>query len=124
MKHLNVAPNVRRADTNSTLPTCYSLNGEKGLRPDSSLTPCGGSATNNTFCCVSDNICTEDSICHFTNTPSYTTSGYYVGGCTDKTFDDPACSKACCESILFSLAQSLRKNATRIEIYNMLNLVP
>lgn len=80
---------------NGTTPTCYAVNGNI-IKPEPLLLPCGGSSTNNTFCCVQGHICTEDAICRFTETLADTsTSGYYVGGCTDETFSDPTCSKAC-----------------------------
>lgn len=52
---------------NGTTPTCYAVNGNI-IKPESLLLPCGGSSTNNTFCCVQGHICTEDAICRFTET--------------------------------------------------------
>ena len=37
-----------------------------------------------------------DSICQFTP-PTSKTSGYYIGSCTDKSFNSSACSRECCE---------------------------
>ena len=79
-------------------PTCY-VNTLSKIRNNTDFEPCGGSSDAGAFCCHKDDICLENSICHFTSTQIVQgTSGYYVGGCTDKTFNDPACSRSCSES--------------------------
>lgn len=79
-------------------PTCY-VNTLSKIRSNPDFEPCGGSSDAGAFCCHKDDICLEDSICHFTSTQIVQgTSGYYVGGCTDETYNDPACSRSCSES--------------------------
>lgn len=46
------------------------------------------------LCCVSGDICGEDSLCHF-NKLIANTSGYYLGGCTDQSYNDPVCQGVC-----------------------------
>ena len=37
----------------------------------------------------------EDSICHYTHGGVTNGTGYYMAGCTDPSWQDPACPKAC-----------------------------
>ncbi|KAI4194171.1 MAG: hypothetical protein LQ346_003751 [Caloplaca aetnensis] len=80
---------------NDTIPTCYT-NHFDIIKAHDGSGPCGGSTTENNFCCVKEHVCMEDGLCRFINTvPGMITSGYYVGSCTDNTFKDPACRQAC-----------------------------
>ena len=80
-------------------PVCYASRGDDGrgnveIEEDDIQQPCGGSSTNATSCCINGHECTQDGICHFRDQTDKG-SGYYIGGCTDKSFNDPACSRAC-----------------------------
>ena len=46
------------------------------------------------LCCLNDSECGEDSICHYPN-GSEGGSGWFVGGCTDGSYNDPVCPRAC-----------------------------
>jgi hypothetical protein len=76
-----------------------------GIVSDCAETPCGANSSVVTggaqLCCVNGDVCGADNICHFTkNIPN--TSGFYLGGCTDPTWTDPACQQHCSEYFLFS----------------------
>ena len=49
------------------------------------------------LCCLNGSQCGEDSICHFPG-GSQGGTGWYLGGCTDGSYNDPICPKACSES--------------------------
>ena len=60
------------------------------------------------LCCVTGDTCGEDSLCHFTKDIA-NTSGYYLGGCTDQSYNDPVCQGVCSEYYFeFSFAPRLR----------------
>lgn len=46
------------------------------------------------LCCLNGGQCGEDSICH-TVSSSDGGSGWYVGGCTDPSYQDPVCRTSC-----------------------------
>lgn len=48
------------------------------------------------LCCLNGSQCGEDSICHFPG-GSQGGTGWYLGGCTDGSYNDPVCPKACSE---------------------------
>ncbi|KFY53720.1 hypothetical protein V497_08286 [Pseudogymnoascus sp. VKM F-4516 (FW-969)] len=62
--------------------------------------PCSGSKSDSgvSLCCVPGDTCGADSICHFTRRVE-NASGFYLGGCTDPTFQDPLCAGQCSESL-------------------------
>lgn len=45
-------------------------------------------------CCVAGDTCGANGVCK-RNTTIDNTSGYYLGGCTDPTYQDPACPRLC-----------------------------
>jgi hypothetical protein len=55
------------------------------------------------LCCVPGDTCGADSLCHFTHANKLT-SGFYLGGCTDPTFQDPLCAGQCGKSDCISFA--------------------
>ncbi|KAL8664366.1 MAG: hypothetical protein Q9168_007918 [Polycauliona sp. 1 TL-2023] len=59
-----------------------------------SQSPCGDPSTGPQACCQYGQICVGSSICRFTGAFAGS-SGYYTGGCTDKTFKDAACLGQC-----------------------------
>ena len=86
--------------------TCYGIydNAVKTLSQDHIL--CSSNTTSSSlssspplYCCASGTTCVGDSICHFTP-PTSKTSGYYIGSCTDESFNSSACSRECCKSSL------------------------
>ena len=57
--------------------------------------PCGGNdGSSFQTCCAAEDTCLKDSFCQFRVTLQGA-SGYYLGGCTDKTFKDPVCNLKC-----------------------------
>ncbi|PMD67475.1 uncharacterized protein K444DRAFT_16409 [Hyaloscypha bicolor E] len=62
--------------------------------------PCGVVAPNGNFssCCEIGDTCLADGLCHYTRPeppPPSVVSRYYMGGCTDESFNAPACNPAC-----------------------------
>ncbi|KAL9598021.1 MAG: hypothetical protein Q9219_004777 [cf. Caloplaca sp. 3 TL-2023] len=58
--------------------------------------PCGDPQDGVQACCERGDFCMENSICLFTHPNDIkNTSGYYTGGCTDRNFNDPVCSRQC-----------------------------
>ncbi|KAK3711890.1 hypothetical protein LTR37_009408 [Vermiconidia calcicola] len=60
--------------------------------------PCGTSEVNGAeaqTCCYGGDFCMEDGICHYTHSGVTNGTGYYMAGCTDPTWKDPACPKPC-----------------------------
>ncbi|CAK4031565.1 Hypothetical predicted protein [Lecanosticta acicola] len=51
-------------------------------------------ATGASLCCLNGAQCGEDSICHFPG-GSQGGTGWFLGGCTDGSYNDPICAKAC-----------------------------
>ena len=49
------------------------------------------------LCCFGDSECGEDSLCRMNGASGYT---YFVGGCTDSTYNDTICSKSCSSKYL------------------------
>ncbi|MCJ1470225.1 hypothetical protein MMC07_008870 [Pseudocyphellaria aurata] len=59
-----------------------------------SMIPCGATGPAVQMCCWEKDVCLGDSICYNTH-PSHGATGYYIGGCTDASYSDPACSQHC-----------------------------
>ncbi|KAH9829774.1 hypothetical protein Tdes44962_MAKER02252 [Teratosphaeria destructans] len=60
--------------------------------------PCGASNATDAqaqSCCYAGDVCMEDSICHYTHGGVTNGTGYYMAGCTDSSWKDPACPKQC-----------------------------
>lgn len=60
--------------------------------------PCGNSSISGASaqsCCNAEDYCMDDSICHYTRGGVTNGTGYYMSGCTDPTWKDPACPKQC-----------------------------
>ena len=53
------------------------------------------------LCCMTGSECGEDSICRASSNGT-AGSEWYVGGCTDSTYNDPACRDDCSVSIFFT----------------------
>jgi hypothetical protein len=76
---------------------CYCVRDNDIFDCSSTETACGNASSVDTgaqLCCVNGDQCGADSICHFAK-PIANTSGYYLGGCTDPTYNDPVCQKHC-----------------------------
>ena len=56
--------------------------------------PCSN-ATGVQTCCANNSECTKDGFCYFTHQLSAPVTGYYLGGCTDASFEAPACPQHC-----------------------------
>ena len=57
--------------------------------------PCGApNADGFVQCCASGDTCGADGFCHFIH-PQGSTSGFYLGGCTDPNFADSSCPQLC-----------------------------
>jgi hypothetical protein len=55
---------------------------------------------------VAGDVCGKDSICHLSK-PIANTSCYYLGGCTDPTYKDPAARNIAVSSISGSIPQKV-----------------
>ena len=63
--------------------------------------PCGSSVITGASaqaCCNAEDYCMDDGICHYTRGGVTNGTGYYMAGCTDPTWKDPACPKQCSKS--------------------------
>jgi hypothetical protein len=73
---------------------CFYKSGNPAL---TKAAPCNLTAVaegKNTACCASDELCMSNGLCrNATSTPK--TNSYWRGGCTDPTFQDPACPNYC-----------------------------
>lgn len=80
--------------------TCYCENAGQIVECGMDSSPCSGSKSDSgvSLCCVPGDTCGADSICHFTRRVE-DASGFYLGGCTDPTFQDPLCAGQCCKFI-------------------------
>ena len=56
--------------------------------------PCGN-GTGYQQCCNEGDQCGADGFCHFTHAQSNFVTGYYLGGCTDPSFDAAVCPQPC-----------------------------
>ena len=54
------------------------------------------------LCCKDGDECGQDSICRTSDTAN-SGSEWYVGGCTDGTYNDPVCRKDCSKSYFIAL---------------------
>lgn len=68
--------------------TCYSINGN----PDTTMSPCNASATNS-GCCYANEYCLTNGLC--INQALVGGNRLSRVGCTDKTWEDPACFQEC-----------------------------
>lgn len=79
--------------------TCYtSAFGEISLQPgwyacEGTATSPGGAET----CCLPNSLCGPDSLCRIPPSEGKTTDNWYLGGCTDETYEDPVCRTECCK---------------------------
>ena len=54
--------------------------------------------TSSSVCCMTGSTCGPDSLCRWDVENSDLDKGkFFVGGCTDKNYNDPACRKECSE---------------------------
>ena len=75
---------------------CFNIvNEEIVLGPP--MIHCNNNTSGVSACCNDGDSCLEYSICHFTHpSPSdKSKSGFYIGGCTDPSYDDPVCLRQC-----------------------------
>ncbi|KAF2803247.1 uncharacterized protein BDZ99DRAFT_503296 [Mytilinidion resinicola] len=81
-----------------------SLNDEWHECPNTAKTPGGPQ-----LCCAVSDECGEDSICY--NKDPSLKSGFYPGGCTDSSYADSVCEKACSEfkatEIIYNYTENL-----------------
>ena len=68
--------------------TCYSINGN----PDTKMSPCNASAANS-GCCYANEYCLTNGLC--INQALVGGNRLSRVGCTDKTWEDPACFQEC-----------------------------
>lgn len=66
-------------------------------RPCTNTTTTSSSSSNSfTQCCNPTDTCGTNGFCHFTHAQDAPVTGYYLGGCTDPSFEDPiACAQRC-----------------------------
>lgn len=83
-------------------PACWQLANSTSLYTYPSSTLCGDSTKGIVFCCFGTDICVQGGICHFTR-QAENTSGYYLAGCTDGSYEDTKCSKKCCKFAIQTL---------------------
>ena len=78
------------------MATCYVVNADTDGEPalSTAQAPCSNS-TSTVQCCNPSDTCGADGFCYFTHALASAVTGYYLGGCTDPDFEDPACSQHC-----------------------------
>ncbi len=99
-------PRTTKAKAKSTPTTlCYIRREGKIERPlDDNFFPCSNSsipADAPHLCCKEGDECGTDAICRSQSRPEkmpHQYSPYYVGGCTDETYDDRMCRSDCGKS--------------------------
>lgn len=77
--------------------TCYQSSNSSNTDSiyKSNYLPCNSpSSTGFVSCCFEGHLCGLDGFCHFSSM-LVGTSGYYLGGCTDPTYNDPSCVSQC-----------------------------
>ncbi|KAF2679813.1 hypothetical protein K458DRAFT_407909 [Lentithecium fluviatile CBS 122367] len=87
-----------------TSPSCYALSGAKSPFSDDTVqyTPCNHTALSDdqhSPCCAPGDLCLSNGLCKYNN-PDPTTAPfneYWRIGCTDPTYQDPACPKQCAD---------------------------
>ena len=77
------------------LPACFE-NHRNNVGLATISEPCGIPNSTHPYvtCCVHGDYCLADGICKYTHS-QIGGSGYYLGDCTDSTFSDASCPKAC-----------------------------
>lgn len=90
---------TRRIEAQSVLATaCYGKS-DSVVQPFNAG-PCGivTPTSNFTSCCVSGDTCLADGLCHYAHpmpdAPTVET-GYYMGGCTDRSYSAASCPTSC-----------------------------
>ena len=73
---------------------CYCKNTGEVDQCGGSTYACGADTGSVQSCCVLGDICLDDGFCQFSHALQGT-SGYYLSGCTDPTFQDPKCLGQC-----------------------------
>ncbi|KAF2161221.1 hypothetical protein M409DRAFT_59226 [Zasmidium cellare ATCC 36951] len=83
-------------------PTCHCFWNGQITTQCGNVTPCGtgepgyhNSTSGTQLCCVAGDTCGANSICRASSAQSSLYSGFYLGGCTDASFDDPLCRRDC-----------------------------
>ncbi|KAN0095456.1 hypothetical protein V8E51_016167 [Hyaloscypha variabilis] len=84
---------------------CYFKDEVQGIHLVETANPCGvvTPTTNFTSCCVAEDTCLENGICHYTHPmpgPPTVETGYYMGGYTDVHYAAPACPLPCTDQDL------------------------
>ncbi|KAM0802982.1 hypothetical protein BDR22DRAFT_841102 [Usnea florida] len=81
--------------------SCYVIDKNVlSLDPEQSLCGTPNTTTDTTsateqHCCQEGDTCLSNAICYFTHPGHGYTSGYYIGGCIEKSFQSPTCSQQC-----------------------------
>jgi hypothetical protein len=76
---------------------CYCIRDNDIFDCSTTETVCGIASSVDSgaqLCCVAGDQCGIDSVCHLSKQIAIT-SGYYLGGCTNPTYNDPVCQKHC-----------------------------
>jgi hypothetical protein len=90
--------------------SCYFFQNEGrwGVQAAQTWKPCGKnpSADNVLPCCGQDDMCLEDLLCYNPNTTTQApgSTGYYVAGCTDESYDSIYCNQNCSAYARLSLS--------------------
>lgn len=71
----------------------YGVIGEQGWDACPGTAVSGGIET----CCLPGSQCGEDSLCRVPASENPGTNAYYLAGCTDSTYSNSVCNKACGE---------------------------
>ena len=75
------------------MKTCYTKHDNiVSSNPDN--TPCS-TGSGYQQCCATGDECGADGFCHFTHAQDNIVTGYYLGGCTDPSFEAAVCPQPC-----------------------------
>ncbi|KAK5164299.1 uncharacterized protein LTR77_009994 [Saxophila tyrrhenica] len=89
---------------------CYTISNDF-VSSSNQYVPCGGSSSGVAqSCCNVGDYCLEDGICRYTHRGVVNGTGYYMAGCTDSSWSNPACPKQCASEyssdIIYDMAAS------------------
>ena len=77
--------------------TCYCKDAGAVSSTCANAVPCGNDTSRVQQCCIAGHQCHPDGFCYTGEPPPdvVTFSSFYMGGCTDPTFEDPVCPQEC-----------------------------